>query len=845
MHALQLPAFEPLSLSFFFRGITKLHDGRPQSKLGGRTREDLLLTQIALSIDLEIYIFDRSAGIEVLPVMPPFSGKKKKEQLQQKRQKKREKEEQQLHQAKEEQQLRESRLLRGELVTDEIISELMRAKRAEKRNANRSAAPGATGDGRSTSASSGEEEEGQGNPAARSKVAPAPLMQYGADRSHGCRSVFEKETQDVIDTRKKRSVEPLPYRTTMPATGIPFGDWFMFPSPPSGSSSSSMAQAGKKSRRGQQPAMRSTTATASEEGAEIELREEDNAVASLRPLVSTDLFGSGSSTAFPIAVELPSRGWTRAEDGRIISAVGNPKESVNDEAAVRGQRGGSSSAPPTTSADAVSIKQIEISRFEAYVALLQEAKLPAALRGLELNAYERNIEVWQQLWRTVELSDVVVIVADARYPILHAHLGLLTYITKEQQKPCILLLNKEDLVPMSTLRLWKKFLGHYLRSLAFDVMEEEEEEKQEELSNHAAAATAGAEASTKSKGGVAPILLRSFTANPRQETAGQADSDVDVTHRQRRRRHQAGSKLYEKLKTGKLKMKPGVRRSNEDGEDDFDDYNGVGELYYADVENFKGRKAAELSLQHEERAFKELEVVAAKVAELLQQCKRLAGARSPTEHHQHYVGFVGFPNVGKSSLLNCIRGTKVVSVSSTPGHTKHIQTIPLPEEAVVLVDSPGLVLPVYGVPRPLQAVLGTHQIAQARDPQSSIAYLAAYLPLERLYGLQRPDDAIEEEEWSAFEICEAYARKRGYFVKHGKGALDLHRAAIALLQESYEGRVTLFYRPPELNLLQSAVFKTVMKPLLLLSVFGNKANGTTEDASIVAAAKGEEREEQA
>ncbi len=37
------------------------------------------------------------------------------------------------------------------------------------------------------------------------------------------------------------------------------------------------------------------------------------------------------------------------------------------------------------------------------------------------------------------------------------------------------------------------------------------------------------------------------------------------------------------------------------------------------------------------------------------------------------VGFLGYPNVGKSSTLNALCGAKKVSVSATPGKTKHYQ----------------------------------------------------------------------------------------------------------------------------------------------------------------------------
>ena len=38
------------------------------------------------------------------------------------------------------------------------------------------------------------------------------------------------------------------------------------------------------------------------------------------------------------------------------------------------------------------------------------------------------------------------------------------------------------------------------------------------------------------------------------------------------------------------------------------------------------------------------------------------------------IGCCGIPNVGKSSVMNALIGKKVVSVSKTPGHTKHFQT---------------------------------------------------------------------------------------------------------------------------------------------------------------------------
>jgi large subunit GTPase 1 len=43
--------------------------------------------------------------------------------------------------------------------------------------------------------------------------------------------------------------------------------------------------------------------------------------------------------------------------------------------------------------------------------------------------------------------------------------------------------------------------------------------------------------------------------------------------------------------------------------------------------------------------------------------------RNPTQ--RLYVGTVGYPNVGKSSLINVLCGRKRVGVAAMPGKTKH------------------------------------------------------------------------------------------------------------------------------------------------------------------------------
>lgn len=55
------------------------------------------------------------------------------------------------------------------------------------------------------------------------------------------------------------------------------------------------------------------------------------------------------------------------------------------------------------------------------------------------------------------------------------------------------------------------------------------------------------------------------------------------------------------------------------------------------------------------------------------------------------VGVIGFPNVGKSSLINSLKRTKAAATGNTPGVTKSMQEIQL-DKHIVLIDSPGVVL---------------------------------------------------------------------------------------------------------------------------------------------------------
>jgi len=55
------------------------------------------------------------------------------------------------------------------------------------------------------------------------------------------------------------------------------------------------------------------------------------------------------------------------------------------------------------------------------------------------------------------------------------------------------------------------------------------------------------------------------------------------------------------------------------------------------------------------------------------------------------VGVVGFPNVGKSSIINSLKRSRACNVGAIPGVTKTMQEVQL-DKHIVLLDSPGVVL---------------------------------------------------------------------------------------------------------------------------------------------------------
>lgn len=173
------------------------------------------------------------------------------------------------------------------------------------------------------------------------------------------------------------------------------------------------------------------------------------------------------------------------------------------------------------------------------------------------------------------------------------------------------------------------------------------------------------------------------------------------------------------------------------------------------------------------------------------------------------IGMVGYPNVGKSSVINVLCGKKLVGVASRPGKTKHFQTIFL-EKDLILCDCPGLVFPSANSSRAEMVCNGVLPIDNVKDYISPIELLARQIEkkvFEKVYnvklesfvmgGQSEEESAKEQTEYTiGTHILTTIAKKRGFFTG-GSGLPDQAKVAKMVLKDFVNGRLIYCKLNPE------------------------------------------------
>ncbi|XP_019578884.2 large subunit GTPase 1 homolog isoform X2 [Rhinolophus sinicus] len=184
--------------------------------------------------------------------------------------------------------------------------------------------------------------------------------------------------------------------------------------------------------------------------------------------------------------------------------------------------------------------------------------------------------------------------------------------------------------------------------------------------------------------------------------------------------------------------------------------------------------------------------------ELLEILKQLHTGKKVKDQHLT-VGLVGYPNVGKSSTINTIMGNKKVSVSATPGHTKHFQTL-FVEPGLCLCDCPGLVMPSFVSTKAEMICSGILPIDQMRDHVPPMSLICQNIPrhvLEATYGIDiiKPrEDEDPSRPPTSEELLTAYGCMRGFMTAHGQP--DQPRSARYILKDYVCGKLLYCHPPP-------------------------------------------------
>lgn len=386
--------------------------------------------------------------------------------------------------------------------------------------------------------------------------------------------------------------------------------------------------------------------------------------------------------------------------------------------------------------------------------------------------FERNLEVWRQLWRVNEISNILLVLLDSRCPLLHYPPALASYLSG---KAVILVLTKVDITGPVCSDAWVAHLQSLLPGMRVIQVEsytprqagENTQDQQQESSRD------------KRHTALEPRIPLPF-----REKLVQTLKEV----------HAELLQPPEKIKNDEEKLKkwkPRVRRDV--------DWNAVLEAHGGQVGHAVGGSVAPVNAEASE-----------------DECE------APEPEHLT-VGLIGQPNVGKSSLLNALFGTTKVRASKTPGKTRHFQTLFWTPE-VRLVDCPGLVFPNL-VPMEMQVLAGVLPISRVSAISACIHYAARLLPLEQVLRLQHPSindpptedrrtwrDGTErsgrpiakDAEWTAMDVLTAYAEKKGW-VTAKAGRPDVNRAGNAILRALAEGRIRWAFWPSEAAIQSNSV----------------------------------------
>jgi ribosome biogenesis GTPase A len=133
---------------------------------------------------------------------------------------------------------------------------------------------------------------------------------------------------------------------------------------------------------------------------------------------------------------------------------------------------------------------------------------------------------------------------------------------------------------------------------------------------------------------------------------------------------------------------------------------------------------------------------------------------SMTKGEKCVVGVLGYPNVGKSSIINMLKGKGATGVAPISGYTKALQKVKASNK-IMLYDTPG-VIPYREKDDYKQSIIGTINFDMVKDPEGVVSEIMMASPgiVEKYYDVEPREDPLE--------TLERIAIKKNRVLKGGK-----------------------------------------------------------------------------